>query len=114
MHLWVPSTTSWMLICIIESRRQVTYWNELKKWVLNGNFSVKNAYLHRLSNRPKRLWRSLWSIVMVLMNLLYQVWLKRSARIFGKKDQTRRQVFNNVIFFAPSRFMDDRKASLLV
>jgi hypothetical protein len=60
MHFSVPSTASWMLTRIIESRKQVADWNELRKWVVNGYFSVKEAYLYRISNRPKPPWRSLW------------------------------------------------------
>ena len=40
-----------MLSRIIESRRHVVDWNELKKWVVNGKYSVKCAYIDRIYQR---------------------------------------------------------------
>ncbi|XP_057529759.1 uncharacterized protein LOC130808297 [Amaranthus tricolor] len=38
---------------------EVVNLNELNKWVVNGNYSVRCAYIDRFSNRPKPSWRAL-------------------------------------------------------
>lgn len=48
-----------MLTRIIESMRHVVDLNELNKWVVNGKYSVRCAYIDRFSNSPKPPWRAL-------------------------------------------------------
>lgn len=60
LHYLIPSSASWMLARIIDSRRHVSGWHELQQWGVTGKFNIKEAYLAKLPTCPKPTWRSLW------------------------------------------------------
>lgn len=60
MQYRMPSTASWMLCRIIDSRTQVLDWNALSSFVSIGKFNVQKAYLLRVTSGPKPPWRALW------------------------------------------------------
>ena len=43
MQFRVPSTVSWMLNRIVNSRELIDSWNELGNFVVNGKFNTKLA-----------------------------------------------------------------------
>ena len=59
MHFKVPSTASWMLSRIISSRDLLSSWDDLHKYVLNGKFNTKRAFMDRLATFFKPSWRAL-------------------------------------------------------
>ena len=60
MQIGVPSTTSWMLARIIDSRNLVSDRNQLSSLCVNGDFNIKKAYFERIASEPKPPRRALW------------------------------------------------------
>ena len=59
-HFRVPSTASWMLARIFDSRQQLNGWDDMNTLVVNGRFNVQKAYLHRVACGPKPPCKALW------------------------------------------------------
>ena len=56
----VPSTPTWMLSRIINGRNLVRDMTHLNSMCVNGDFSLKKAYMERIAFESKPSWSALW------------------------------------------------------